>query len=456
MEGNKKAQKPFGWSDRIGYMFGDFGCNMSFAFINSYLMLFFVTCMGINPAVYAVLILIAKIFDAINDPIIGSLVDASHPKKGNKFKVWIRYASIPLLLSSIALFLYVPDLPMGWKIAMCLGLYCIWSISYTAVNVPYGSMQSVITRDPQQRNSLSTWRSIGGMVAQLPIMIILPLIMYDKDKNPRGDLFFLIVAVMGVIGLISFFLLTGLTTVRVQEDPEKKTKVNLFKTLGEFFKNSHMLGVTISSFALLAFIMTVTSSVQYLFMVYFQDPAKITIATAMSAIPVILGIALVKPATKRFSKKQLCTFPFLLSIAGAAVMTFVRFTNPFLWMIPMAFMLLGTSFYLVLTWALVADCIDHQAEKTGKREEASIYAVYSFFRKAAQGVGASLVAFALGLTGYNANLGATDQAAGVAENIYVMTGALPLIGSIIAFLSMFFLYRLTDKKAEEKLTEETK
>ena len=137
-------------------------------------------------------------------------------------------------------------------------------------------------------------------------------------------------------------------------------------------------------------------------------------------------------------------------------MTFVRFTNPFLWMIPMAFMLLGTSFYLVLTWALVADCIDHQAEKTGKREEASIYAVYSFFRKAAQGVGASLVAFALGLTGYNANLGATEQAAGVAENIYVMTGALPLIGSIIAFLSMFFLYRLTDKKAEEKLTEETK
>lgn len=455
MEAKHKAQKPFGWSDRIGYMFGDFGCNMSFAFINSYLMLFFVTCMGIDPSVYAILILVVKIFDAINDPIIGSMVDASHPKKGGKFKTWIKWASIPLLLSSVALFIFVPQIPMVWKIIMFLVLYCIWSISYTAVNVPYGSMQSVITRSPKERTSLSTWRSIGGLLAQIPIMIILPLVMYDEAKNPKGDLFILIVAVMGVIGFVSFFLLRKLTTERVEEDPQKKTKTNLFKTLGEFFKNPDGFGVTISSIALLACIMTVTTSVQYLFMVYFQDPTKITIATVISAIPIILGIALIKPATKFFTKRQLCTFPFILSIGGAAVMTFVKFDNPYLWMIPLAVMMLGTSFYMVLVWALVADSIDYQAEKTGKREEASIYATYSFFRKAAQGIGASIVAFALGLTGYNALLGATEQASGVADNIYFMTGLIPLIGSVIALLSMLFLYRLGDKKEENDPKPET-
>ena len=109
----------------------------------------------------------------------------------------------------------------------------------------------------------------------------------------------------------------------------------------------------------------------------------------------------------------------------------------------------GSAFYLVLTWALVADCIDYQEMKTGRREESSIYATYSLFRKVAQGLGASLISLALGFTGYDQTLGALEQASGVSEKIYVMTGAIPFIGSIICLLSMHFLYRLgDDPKAE--------
>ena len=170
-----KQLPPFGMRDKIGYAFGDFGCNMSFAFINSYLMLFYVTCMKIDPKHFAVLILLGKIFDAINDPIIGGLCDATKPGKDGKFKPWIKWASPVLLLSSIALFIYAPSAPYGVKIAMCLGIYCLWSVAYTSVNVPYGSMQSCITNDPAGRSSLSQWRSIGAMCAQIPIMILLPL-----------------------------------------------------------------------------------------------------------------------------------------------------------------------------------------------------------------------------------------------------------------------------------------
>ena len=182
---NGKTLRPFGMRDKIGYAFGDFGCNMSFAFINSYLMLFYVTCMKINPKHFAILILLGKIFDAINDPIIGGLCDATKPGKDGKFKPWIKWASPVLLLSSIALFIYAPNAPYGVKVAMCLGIYCLWSVAYTSVNVPYGSMQSCITNDPDGRSALSTWRSIGAMCAQIPIMILLPLLVYDKTITPE-------------------------------------------------------------------------------------------------------------------------------------------------------------------------------------------------------------------------------------------------------------------------------
>lgn len=439
-----KNLRPFGMRDKIGYAFGDFGCNMSFAFINSYMMIFFVTCMGIKPNHFAILILLGKVFDAINDPIIGGLCDSTKPGKDGKFKPWIKWASPFLLLSSVAMFIYVPNASYGVKVAMCLGIYCVWSVAYTSVNVPYGSMQSCITRDPVGRSDLSTWRSIGAMAAQIPIMVILPLIVYDDNENPRGNLFIVFVAVMGVIGLVAFYLLRKLTTER-EEATVSNEKFNYVATLKSFFRNKPMLGVTISTVSYLALMMTVTSSIPYVFMCYFKNTDLITVASMLAGAPVAIGIVLAKPALKRFTKKQLCTYPFLLSAAAAAVTSFVRISNPFIWIAILAVAMFGAAFYMTLMWALVADCIDYQEKMTGRREESSIYATYSFFRKVAQGIGAAIVSFVIGATGYDQNLGALEQAAGVPEKIYFVTSFLPFIGALISFASMLFLYKLNDK-----------
>lgn len=446
---NKKV-RPFGMRDKIGYGLGDFGCNMSFAFINNYLMVFYVTCMGIKAKHFAVIILLAKIFDAINDPIIGGICDASKPGKDGKFKPWIKWASLPLLVSSILMFIYAPNAPYALKIAMCLGLYCVWSVAYTSVNVPYGSMQSVITTQSDERSSLSTWRSVGAMLAQIPVMILLPKLVYDsKTSNPRGNVFIYIVGVMGLIGFVSFILLRKLTTERVEPTVNNEQKFNYFKTLASFFKNKPMMGVTISSVAYLALMMTVTNSMQYVFMCYFKNTKIIPIATIIAGLPIGLGIVITKPLLKKFTKKQLCTYPFAISAVAAGIATFVRFDNPYVWIAFIGVSMFGTCFYLTLMWALVADCIDYQEEKTGRREEGSIYATYSLFRKIAQGVGASIIALSLDLTGYSEKLDALSQAEGVPEKIYIMTGALPLIGALICLCSMHFLYNIKDKKSEE-------
>lgn len=445
-----KEVRPFGMRDKIGYGLGDFGCNMSFAFINNYLMVFYVTCMGIKAKHFAVIILLAKIFDAINDPIIGGICDASKPGKDGKFKPWIKWASLPLLVSSILMFIYAPNAPYALKIAMCLGLYCVWSVAYTSVNVPYGSMQSVITTQSDERSSLSTWRSVGAMFAQIPVMILLPKLVYDsKTSNPRGNVFIYIVGVMGLIGFVSFILLRKLTTERVEPTVNNEQKFNYFKTLASFFKNKPMMGVTISSVAYLALMMTVTNSMQYVFMCYFKNTDIIPIATIIAGLPIGLGIVITKPLLKKFTKKQLCTYPFAISAVAAGIATFVRFDNPYVWIAFIGVSMFGTCFYLTLMWALVADCIDYQEEKTGRREEGSIYATYSLFRKIAQGVGASIIALSLDLTGYSEKLDALSQAEGVPEKIYTMTGALPLIGALICLFSMHFLYNIKDKKSEE-------
>ncbi len=442
--------RPFGMRDKIGYGLGDFGCNMSFAFINNYLMVFYVTCMGIKAKHFAVIILLAKIFDAINDPIIGGICDASKPGKDGKFKPWIKWASLPLLVSSVLMFIYAPNAPYALKIAMCLGLYCVWSVAYTSVNVPYGSMQSVITTKSDERSSLSTWRSVGAMFAQIPVMILLPKLVYDSNtSNPRGNVFIYIVGVMGLIGFVSFILLRKLTTERVEPTVNNEQKFNYFKTLASFFKNKPMMGVTISSVAYLALMMTVTNSMQYVFMCYFKNTEIIPIATIIAGLPIGLGIVITKPLLKKFTKKQLCTYPFAISAVAAGIATFVRFDNPYVWIAFIGVSMFGTCFYLTLMWALVADCIDYQEEKTGRREEGSIYATYSLFRKIAQGVGASIIALSLDLTGYSEKLDALSQAEGVPEKIYTMTGALPLIGALICLFSMHFLYNIKDKKSEE-------
>ncbi|WP_296967702.1 MFS transporter [uncultured Eubacterium sp.] len=445
-----KEVRPFGMRDKIGYGLGDFGCNMSFAFINNYLMVFYVTCMGIKAKHFAIIILLAKIFDAINDPIIGGICDASKPGKDGKFKPWIKWASLPLLVSSILMFIYAPNAPYALKIAMCLGLYCVWSVAYTSVNVPYGSMQSVITTQSDERSSLSTWRSVGAMLAQIPVMVLLPKLVYDsKTSNPRGNVFIYIVGVMGLIGFVSFILLRKLTTERVEPTVNNVQKFNYFKTLASFFKNKPMMGVTISSVAYLALMMTVTNSMQYVFMCYFKNTKIIPIATIIAGLPIGLGIVITKPLLKKFTKKQLCTYPFAISAVAAGIATFVRFDNPYVWIAFIGVSMFGTCFYLTLMWALVADCIDYQEEKTGRREEGSIYATYSLFRKIAQGVGASIIALSLDLTGYSEKLDALSQAEGVPEKIYTMTGALPLIGALICLCSMHFLYNIKDKKSEE-------
>ena len=213
-----KSLRKFGVIDKLSYAAGDFGCNMSFALKGS-LTLFWTQFIGINQLVMASLLLLVQVWDAINDPLIGSMVDADHRHyKRNKFLAYINAGGIGLTIAGALCFLPVQGLPEIAKMIMFVAGYVIWDACYTVANVPYGSLLSLITYDPVQRSQLSTWRSAGSMIANLGTGILIPMLIYDAQNKVMGERMFWIALIMGGIGLCCFQFMIRKTVIRVDTE----------------------------------------------------------------------------------------------------------------------------------------------------------------------------------------------------------------------------------------------
>ena len=177
---DRSGGRPFGIRDKIGYMFGDFGNDFSFIFASSYLMVFYTKVLGLSGFVVGLLFLGARFVDAFTDVTMGRIVDHMRPARDGRFRSWIRRMCVPVAVASTVMYLYfVRDWPYGAKLVYVTFTYLLWSsFCYTAINIPYGSMASVISPDVKDRASLSTFRSIGASLAGLVIGVLVPLIVY--------------------------------------------------------------------------------------------------------------------------------------------------------------------------------------------------------------------------------------------------------------------------------------
>ena len=218
---NTKELRKFGMLDKLSYAAGDFGCNMSFA-LKGTLTTYWTQFMGVNQMCMACLLLLVQIWDAINDPVIGSMVDADRRHyKRNKFLAYINVGAIGLTVAGACCFLPFPGMPELVKTILFVAGYVIWDAFYTVANVPYGSMMSLITDDPVQRSQLSTFRSAGSMIANLVTGSLLPVLIYDASNTLLGERVFWIALIMGGIGLLFFQFMIRTTVIRV--DTEVKT-----------------------------------------------------------------------------------------------------------------------------------------------------------------------------------------------------------------------------------------
>jgi len=228
--------RKFGMRDCLAYAAGDFGCNMSFA-LKGTMMIFWTQFMGLS-AWYSLLLIVVQVWDAINDPVIGSMIDADKRKyKRNKFLQYIWFGSIGLIVAGALVFLPLPNAPTWAKIIIFICGYVIWDAFYTVANVPYGSLLSLISAEPADRASLSAWRSIGSMVGNMVPMAILPKFIYGEDQNLIGERVFIAALVMGVLGFITFQLMIKNTEIREEVEinlNDDQPKFNVIEAMKNF------------------------------------------------------------------------------------------------------------------------------------------------------------------------------------------------------------------------------
>ena len=452
----------FGIRDKIGYALGDFACNLSFTLISTYMMLYYMQYMHVKETDWAWIIIVGKLWDAINDPIIGGLTDRVKIGK-SKYKSWISIGSIGLVIFTTVIFLPVPEASYTVRILLCLLSYMVWSVFYTMVNVPYGSLHSAISDDPNHRATLSTFRSVGAGVSMLIIML-LPSFVYDSNENLKGEMFVWLALGFSVVAFLSLVGVNKLTTERVNtSQPIEKKKQNYFQVLLAFAKNRPIWALTIASMAQAICFVGANSMNQIVFQSFFRDTNILTVVTIVSYIPMVAVMFILSKLVARFGKRNcvivscaislvgaigMLVFPFKYTQAGASV----DVVSIIVWTVLLMIANIGNGLFGVIVWAMVVDCIDYQNIKTGQRDEGSIYSLYSFFRKLAQGIGSSLVAMVLAWLGYKKELGGS-QPYEVAADIKTGYVLFLLIGLAVMLISVLAIYNIN--KSDERKIHDT-
>lgn len=454
--------RPFGWMDKLGYAMGDMGCGFSFQLVSTFMQLFYLQYIGISSEHYAAIIIISKVFDAINDIVIGNLVDTKKIGKKSKYMPWILLGAVTLVIFNVMIFAPVKDFPYAGKYAWCLVSYCLWSISYTMVNVPYGSLHSVITDQPQEKVSLSTFRSIGAALPAIVIMVVLPTIVYNKETNAlgeeiqtlKGETLLPVALIMSVVAMVVLWGTTKLVKERVKHDSSDNAVgfKAMLSSVKSFFTNRAMVGATIASVASVALFNSTMALNNMVFQYFFKDTDKISLAMIGSYAPMIIFMAFIGKLTKKFGKKNVIVTAMLIGAVSGIVSLFAPITPDGTGMIVYVVCLmglnLGNTVFQISVWAIVADCIQVSYLKTGKSEEGSLYALYSFFRKLAQGIGQAVVSLGLASIGFVEGEGQI-QPADFGTNVKSLYFIVLAVGSLIAFLAMQFIYNIGKKEELE-------
>ncbi len=454
--------KPFGMIDKVGYAMGDMGCNFSFQLISTYMQLYYMQYIGVSAEHYAAIILISKLWDAINDILIGNMVDTKRIGKGSKYMPWIIFGGATLIIFNVMIFAPVKNFQYWGKFLWCLLSYCLWSVSYTMVNVPYGSLHSVITSDPNERTSLSTWRSIGAALPNIIIMVVLPLVAYKKEVNANNEEVSIfmgerLLPVAIIFSIVAFVVLWGMTKLVKERVVRQDSGENVtggkafFSAFKSFFTNRAMVGATVATIALVAFFNSTMSLNNMVFQYFFNEPEKTSLAMIGSYAPLVVMMIFIGKLTQKYGKKTVCVVSTLVGAVAGLIFLFVPMqpnaTGMIIYIIALMLMNTGGCIFQITVWAIIADCIEASYIKTQKSEEGSLYALYSFFRKLSQGIGQAVVALGLSAIGFIEGDGVT-QLEGFGERVKTLYIALLFAGSLIAFVALKFIYNIGKKEED--------
>lgn len=429
----------------------------------SMLLLFMTDYLGIAPAIAGLIITLTRIFDAINDPIMGQLVDRTKTRWG-KCRPYMLFTPIPVAV--VALLLFLPlGLSGGGAIAYATVIYLIFTVVYTANDIPYWSMSSVITTDPKQRVQIVTLtRLIGGLGSGLAIggFWYVNKLFVDFAGAGKNMGFFLAAAVFCVLGTV--LMLQGFFHTKERAIEVVKKKETFFENLKLIPKASPLV-INIIAGALYSVVMVGSTAMTTYFVKWnvkeiFPDMASTDIMSIFTpvigilpAIASVIGLLIAPFLIKKFEKKNVLIASCFLGVAVNIGSYFIGYSNLYIFILMRFFAFLPTGIWSTITTLFIGDSVDYIEYKTGKRVEGTCFSLLTFFGKFQNSISVAITGGILTYVGYNGLLDpdTQSQSAFTLEGIFFMVTIVAAIGYFISLIPFFF-YKL-DRKTHQMMVE---
>ncbi len=490
-----KKEKPvndhpnkIGAKEAVGYTIAEAGNMFNLTYISSYLKVFMTDVLRIAPAKAGLMFIITRLWDCINDPIWGAMVAKRPPSKDGKFRPYLKWVSIPLGIATVLCFVPYHKIPAftgkeAILLAICYVMYIFYGMMYTGMNIPFGSLASVITDDPNGRNLLSTFRSIGSGVGGAVVSLIAPFVIYsakmaqdpatgelvqeiDKTtgeviKVADGNKMFIFGLIMGVLSII--FYLVGYKKTKERVPSEAEPQMDLKKTYLGLLKSRPFVTVALAG-VLISGQLQFNSFNAYLYKNYFTNTDLGVLGTICNYLPMVCLVLFTPKLSAKYGKKELCGKFSIISAAASVALAILANNQSIIdklnpetgifpaWMFMAALLLIGFGYTFVsLTcWAVVMDVIDYQEYTTGIRNESAVYAVYTFSRKLGQTIADGAGLFLLQWAKYDSDTAGNGFITenNTSKKIMFICTIIPAVVYTGVWLLMRFGYPLTKEKLE--------
>ena len=452
----------FGTKQKAAYGLGAVGKDMVYALSASYVMYFYQDILGLSATFVGAILMIARIFDAANDPFMGVLVAKTNTKWG-KFRPWLFSGTALNALVLFALF-SAPNLSNSGLMIYFTVIYILWGVTYTMMDIPFWSMIPAVTETPKERESLSvigrTCAGVGNALITIGTMIIVKYLGGGVER--KGFMIF-----AGIIAVL--FMVTELILCRAVDEKQSEEAMNT-TSVSEMFRslfNNDQAMTTVITIVLINGALYITSNLIIYFFKYdfsqsLADPTKwqetYTLFTSVGGGSQILGMMLLYPLLRKFlGNSQIFKICLCSAIIGYAVLLFACFTglanNLAVLLIPGVLVFLSNGILTVLTTVFLTSSCDYGELKTGHREESVIFSMQTFVVKAASGFAVFLTGIGLDLIGLAGNADSSGeiavQSAGTLAGLRLLMTIIPILGLLVAFRVFVKKFILTDEKAEE-------
>ncbi len=419
-------------SERVTFGMYFIGQLFIYTLVSGYLQLYF-TDIGIPAMVVGVIFMVAKIWDAVNDPVFGVLIDRTNPK-GGKFTPWIKVSSFLIPAATVLLFAIPNGASIQVKTIWAVAAYLLWDTAYTLSDVPIYSLSTAITSVIPERNKLLYVAKLCGFVGVIPVSVAIPILYPSIGWFATAlILAFFALPTMVPIG----FLAKERTHVASDE------KVSVKKLVSYLFNNKYLI-----TYVLVVLVMSLTGfsgTVRNYVALYVLGGSKwIAVMNLTYVLPLLFGPFLYPLLNKFMSRSRLFGISGIVLYALCLTQFFFGYSNVTLFLVLDVLRSIFSGIIAVGLTMSIADCVIYGTYKTGERAEAITFSVQTFCAKITSAVAGAIGMFALGVIGFIAGEGVA-QTQKVVDSIFFMYSGAPFISGTIAMIIWLVIFRLKDK-----------